>query len=112
MNIYRSTCSPALDFAVVVNPLKEEPCLPMLVRAADLVGVEPTKVSTLVVVPEVKPRSCNKLQGIQDSVIVVAIIFWYPLSYLSGFYLLGEASLPPNSPAPPPPPKGLPVIIS
>ena len=55
-----STYSPTLDFAVVVNPLKEEPCLPMLVRAADLVGVEPTKVSILVVVPEVNPRSCKK----------------------------------------------------
>jgi hypothetical protein len=51
------TYLPTLDFALVVNPPKEEPCLPMLVRAADLVGAEPTNVSTLVVVPEVKPRS-------------------------------------------------------
>ena len=50
-------CLPTLDLAVVVNPPKEEPCLPMLVRAADLVGVEPTNVSILVVVPEVNPRS-------------------------------------------------------
>ena len=58
-NVHVFTYSPVLDFALDVNPVKEDPCLPMLVRAADFVGVEPTNVSILVVVPDVKPRSCS-----------------------------------------------------
>ena len=69
-------------------PEKEEPCLPMLVRAADLVGVEPTNVSILVVVPEVNPRSYeNEVNTPKVCVVlhkVVPASYKYLCEYIPG----------------------------